>query len=157
MYVLSEDNNESLTTASSTLKDNLKTWIIKNKMVSDTIDILDAKIINVAIDYEVIGRTDTSKFETLEAANLTLQNHFSRLPEIGEPFWITDVYKILKEVDEIIDVVNVNVVTKTGDGYSNVALDISQNTSSDGRYIKIPRNCIVEIKNPSADISGVIK
>ena len=157
MYIVSESSTGGLIKSNDIIKDNLKTWLSKNKMVSDTIDILDAKIINIAVDYEAVGRADVSKFETIEAANAALRKHFARLPEIGEPFWITDVYKVLKEIDGIVDVTNVNVVLKVGDGYSNVSHNIAQNTSSDGRYVEIPRNCIVEIKNTNTDISGVIK
>jgi hypothetical protein len=158
MYIVSESSTGGLIKSNAIIKDNLKTWLSKNKMVSDTIDILDAKIINVAVDYEAVGRADVSKFETIEAANAALRKHFARLPEIGEPFWITDVYKVLKEIDGIVDVTNVNVTSKVGGGtYSNVNHNIVQNTSSDGRYVEIPRNCIVEIKNTNTDISGVIK
>ena len=155
MYVVSENNG--LAKTNDTIKDNLKTWLTKNKMINDTIDILDAKIVNFSISYEAIGRSDVSKFEVIEAANAALRVHYERLPEIGEPFWITDVYKVLKEIDGIVDVSNVNIVSKFGNEYSSVNLDVPQNTSSDGRYIEIPRNCIAEIKFPASDIKGVIK
>ena len=157
MYIISEDINEDLTRTNDTIKDNLKTWLTKNKMINDTIDILDAKIVNFAIKYEAIGRSDVSKFEVIEAANAALKAHYQRKPEIGEPIWITDVYKILKEIDGIVDVSNVNNISKFGNEYSSVNLDIAQNTSSDGRYIEIPRNCIAEVKYKTSDIKGVIK
>ena len=157
MYIISEDINEDLTRTNDTIKDNLKTWLTKNKMINDTIDILDAKIVNFAIKYEAIGRSDVSKFEVIEAANAALKAHYQRKPEIGEPICITDVYKILKEIDGIVDVSNVNIISKFGNEYSSVNLDIAQNTSSDGRYIEIPRNCIAEVKYKTSDIKGVIK
>ena len=86
-----------------------------------------------------------------------MRTHFDRFPEIGEPFWITDIYKVLKDIDGIVDVSNVNITSKYGVDYSGVNLDIAQNTSADGRYIEIPRNCIVEIKYLDLDINGVIK
>ena len=63
----------------------------------------------------------------------------------------------LKEIDGIVDVSNVNIISKFGNEYSSVNLDIAQNTSSDGRYIEIPRNCIAEVKYKTSDIKGVIK
>ena len=157
MYVISEDEYGYLEESNTAIKNNLKTWLTKNKMISDTIDILDTKIVNLAIHYEAIGRSDISKFEALEAANAALRTHFDRFPEIGEPFWITDIYKVLKDIDGIVDVSNVNITSKYGVDYSGVNLDIAQNTSADGRYIEIPRNCIVEIKYLDLDINGVIK
>ena len=98
-----------------------------------------------------------SKFDIIQAANAALRNNFTRDPSIGEAFWITDVYKVLKEVEGIVDVTNVNVSLKTGGNYSNVSLSIADRTSPDGRYVDIPKNCIVEIKYPKQDINGVIK
>ena len=157
MYVLSENTNGHLVESNNTIKENLKTWIVKNKMVSDTVDILDAKIINIAFDYTAVTRTNSSKFDVLETANRALRNHFSRLPEVGEPFWITDIYSVLKDVEGIVDVTDVNVTLKIGGSYSNAAFNLSAATSPDGRYVDIPKNCIVEIKFPKQDIKGVIK
>lgn len=157
MYVISEDGDQTLTTANDTVKQNLKTWLLRNKMVNDTIDILDAKVINVSIDFEAVGRLDVSKFEVIEEAKAALRRHFVRYPEVGEPFWITDIYKVLKNVDGIIDVTNVDINLKSGGAYSSTMFNIEENIAADGRYINIPKNCIVEIKFLKDDINGVIK
>jgi hypothetical protein len=157
MYVISEDASGYLISSNNTLKQNLKTWLTKNKMVNDTIDILDAKVVNIAIDYEAVGRLDMSKFDIIQAANAALRKSFVRDPAIGEAFWITDVYKVLKDVEGIVDVTNVDITLRTGGAYSGVSLSIADRISPDGRYVDIPKNCIVEIRNPVQDIKGVIK
>ena len=157
MYVISEDSRQLLVPTNDTIKQNLKTWLTKNKMVNDTIDILDAKIINVAVDFEAVGRIDMPKYDVLTSAMQALREHFIRYPEIGEPFWITDVYKVLKSVEGIVDVTNVNVYLKAGGNYSDVRFSVEENMSADGRYIEIPKNCIAEIKFLKEDIKGVIK
>ena len=157
MYVISEGDDNDLIQTNDTIKQNLKTWLLNNKMISDTIDILDAKVINLAIDFEAVGRTDVSKYQTIEEAKAAIRKHYTRHLEIGEPFWITDVYQVLKEVDGIIDVTNVNVSLKSGGLYSGVHFGVADNTSADGRYVDIPKNCIVEIRFPEDDINGVIK
>jgi hypothetical protein len=157
MYVMSENLNGTFTTASDTIKENLKTWLLKNKMVNDTVDILDAKIINFAVDYEAVGRLEVPKYDILTQANTALRRHFSRQADIGEPFFITDVYTVLKSVEAIVDVTNVNVTLKSGGDYSDVRFSIQENTSPDARYINIPLNCVYEVKFPNSDITGVIK
>jgi hypothetical protein len=151
MYVLSEDSNEIFVEASQTLKQNLKTWLLKNKMVNDTIDILDAKVINFGIQYEAIGRMGVAKYDILREANNALIANYSRAADIGEPFFITDVYQVLKEVDDIVDVSNVNVFVKSGGDYSDVRISIPDTISPDGRYINIPLNCVYEVKFPIND------
>ena len=47
------------------LKNNLKNWITEYKMVNDTIDILDGKVVNLEIKFEVIGAFDLNKYDVL--------------------------------------------------------------------------------------------
>ncbi len=51
MYVLAADTDGYFTTANDTLKRNLKTWLMRYKMLNDTIDILDGKIVNIGINF----------------------------------------------------------------------------------------------------------
>lgn len=157
MYVISQAQGGNLERTNDTIKTNLKTWLTKNKMVNDTIDILDAKIINLAIDFEAIGRQDMEKFEILRSANRALRLHLERHPEIAEPFFITDIYKVLKNIDGVVDVTNVNVSLKSGGRYSDIRFDVRSNTSPDGRYVDIPKNCVWEVRFLQQDINGVIK
>ena len=157
MYVVSESQGGNLERTNDTIKNNLKTWLTKNKMVNDTVDIMDAKVINLAIDFEAIGRTDMEKFEILQEAIGALKRHFFKHPEIGEPFFITDVYKILKDIEGVVDVSNVNISLKAGGNYSDIRYNVKANISPDGRYIDIPKNCLWEIKFLKEDINGVIK
>jgi hypothetical protein len=157
MYVISEAANVVLHRTNDTIKENLKTWLSNSKMVNDTIDIMDAKIINLSIKYEILGRNDMEKFEILQACNTALKQFYAKHPEIGEPFFITDVYSVLKNIEGVIDVINVNMSTRTGGKYSDTRFNLRANTSPDGRYINIPKNCIWEIKYLSEDINGVIK
>ena len=55
MYVLAESTTGRLETASSALKDNLKIWLNRYRMVNDTLDILDAKVVNIGIEFEVVS------------------------------------------------------------------------------------------------------
>jgi hypothetical protein len=126
-------------------------------MLNDTVDILDAKVINLALDFEAVGEIDKNRFDILVAAKARLKEHFSNYPEIGEPFFITDIYAKLKTVDGLLDVTSVKVYQKTGANYSDIRFDLQPATSPDGRYISMPKNVIYEIKFLDADINGVIK
>ncbi len=156
MYVVSSNNNIFFPT-NNTTKENLKTWLLKNKMVNDTIDILDAKIINLSIEYHVVGRLDVPKSDILVDANNALALSYARKADIGEPFFITDVYKILKDIDTIVDVTRVKITQNNGGNYSDVRFNVLENTSADGRYINIPLNCVYEIKFLQDDIKGYVK
>lgn len=160
LYLISESQDGTLVESNDVLKNNVKTWLQKNKMMNDTIDILDARIINLNIDFVAVAALEKSKFEVLSAAYERLQQRFSRLPDIGEPFFITDVYKELRNVEGILDVTDVKITKRTGDMgervYSDVSFDLNRVTSADGRYIEMPKNVIYEIRYPEFDIKGVI-
>jgi hypothetical protein len=74
--------------------------------------------------------------------------------DFGEPFFISDIYTTLNKLDGVSDVVDVQVYTKTGTNYSTTNFDVTKNTSTDGRFIKVPENVILEIKIPATDIKG---
>lgn len=162
IYCISEDADGNFINSNMSLKNNMKSWLQKGKMINDTIDILDAEILNFTIDYVAVGAIDSSKFSVLQRANDELIEHFSRKPDIGEPFFITDVYKVLRNVEGILDVTDVRikqVFGTTPDGnrsYSNLSFPLTDRISQDRRYIKIPKNVVYEIKYPEDDIRGVI-
>ena len=160
LYTISENRGGTLTATNGVVKRNLKTWLQKNKMINDTIDIMDAKIVNLKIQFVAVGEAEASKYDVLAAAKQKLKEYYSRVADIGEPFFITDVYQQLKKVDGLLDVTEVKITTKTGSGgdreYSDIRFDIDKATSADGRYIEMPLNVIYEIKFPNHDIKGAI-
>lgn len=157
LYVLSEDINGKLTFANSILKDNLKTWLNRVRMINDTIDIIDARIVNLSIDFKIIADSDKNKFDVLNACIANLQERFSEPLLIGEPFYITDVYNVLNDTEGTVDAQDVVIGIKNGLNYSDTRFDINSQKSADGRYIKAPANVAFEIKFPSIDIKGTVR
>ena len=157
LYVTSEDEDSKLVQSNQSLKTNLKTWLNKNKMISDSIDILDAKIVNFGIEFEAIGEVDQDNFDLMSDAVNALSEKFTKTYDISENIYISDIYSTLKEVDGILDVTSAKAVLKVGGEYSDVFYDFQENLSADGRMIDIPNNVIVELKLPEIDIKGVIR
>ena len=157
IYTISENDDDTLTKTNTTVKENLKQWLNQGRMISDTIDILDAKIINLGIEFTAIASLEANKFDILNDAILQLSEYYDKKFEIGQPFYITDIYSQLNRMDGIIDVTRVKVVQKTGANYSSEIMNIEQSYSSDGRYIQAPKNVVFEIKYPDIDIKGTIK
>lgn len=157
LYLLSEDSLGNLTQPSTTLKNNVKTWINKVRMVNDTVDILDAFIINIGFKFEIIHDKDYNKFDVLSSCVQALTSKFSNPLMIGEPFYITDVYNYLNDVTGVVDVTKVTVFLRNGGAYSDTFVDIDELKSADGRYIVSPENSAFEIKFPELDIMGAVK
>lgn len=156
MYVLSEDENNKLIATNNIIKENLKIWISDYKMLNDVIDILDARILNIGIDFQILTDLENNKYDTLSSAKNSIINLFQIRPNIGEAIFINDIIKALKNTNGVLDVVSVNVINKTGGNYSDLSYNLEDNLSVDGRYIEIPENVIWELKFPDIDIKGVI-
>lgn len=156
IYVLCEDSNGYLTEANQIVKSNLKTWLSRNKMLNDSIDILDGKVVNYGIEFVAVGSNNRPKYDILTDAVGQLKKDFSALPDFGETFFMTNVLSSLKKVDGLLDVVSVKIVPKNGGVYSDSIFSIDDNTSADKRYINIPLNVVMELKYPNSDIKGTI-
>ena len=157
ILVLSEDENEYLVKSSSTVKKNLKTWLSKYKMINDTIDILDAYVVNLGIDFKVTSEQDVNKFEILQNCVNIVKKEYENKSLIGQPFEISRLYKLLNKVEGVVDVKNVQIVQKTTSKYSSVTFPIDSMISPDGRYIMAPKNVVFEIKYPDSDIRGSVE
>ena len=157
MYVVSEDSQGKLIQSNSALKDNLKVWLNRYRMINDTVDILDAKIINIGIEFEVVSSEEVNRYEVLDNTIQALVNRFGRTMYIGERFYITDVFTELNKVRGVVDTVNVKLVNKSGGSYSQSTFNIDKYMSLDGRYLSVPDNVILEIKFPTVDIKGTVK
>ena len=157
LYVTAEDQNGNLTNASNALKENVKIWINQYKMINDSIDILDAGIVNIGINFELIGELEKDFTIVLNDAIDTLKAKYQTKLNLGEPIYISDIYTTLNDVDGVVDTRNVQIVRKFGAGYSTVQYDIDSNTTADGRLVRIPENLIFEIKDLDADIVGEIR
>lgn len=157
LYVISENSDNELIAASTSLKNNVKNWLNQYKMINDSVDILDATIVNIAINFEIIGELEKDFTLVLNDAIDSLKEKYQTKFNLGEPFYISDVYRTLNDVDGVVDTVSVDIEVKNGAGYSPTEFDVEQNTSRDGRLIKVPDNTILEIKDLDADIVGVIR
>ena len=156
LYVVSEDRSGDLIKSPQTVKENVKTWLSKYKMINDTIDILDGQIVNIGIEFEIVGVLDMDQNEILTIGLNALRDEYTEHFIFGQPFYISDVYKVLNDLPEVIDTTSVKITNKRGAGYSSNAYDVEENVSADGRFIIIPDDMVLEIKNPEEDIIGVI-
>tara|TARA_R110000824_G_scaffold28652_11_gene96124 strand:+ start:4678 stop:6468 length:1791 start_codon:yes stop_codon:yes gene_type:complete len=156
MYIISEDTQGKLIQSNSALKENLKIWLNRYRMINDTVDILDAKIVNIGIEFEVVSSEEVNRYEVLDSTIEALRAKFNRSMYIGERFYITDVFTELNRVRGVVDTVSVKLVNKTGGNYSQSTFNIDKFMSLDGRYLSVPDNVILEIKYPDIDIRGTV-
>jgi len=157
-YVVSENSSETLVETDINIKNNLKRWINSHRMMNDTIDILNARIVNIGIEFSVIGSLQFSKFDVLTQCYQALIEKYREKLDIGTPFYVTEVFKTLNALDSVVDTRDVKIVLRSGTGYTSSGFDIEEALSSDGRFIDVPEDIILEIRFLSSgkDLQGVV-
>ena len=158
MYVLSEDSNGHFVKASTLIKQNLKMWLNQYRMVNDTIDIIDAKIVNFGVEFTIKSSQKAVKSSILARAVREISLLFAQTQlYIGESINIGAIYKALNRIPGVVDTTKVKIIHKTGTNYSDTRFPIYDATSADGLTITIPKNVVAELKYTAADIRGTIK
>ena len=158
LYVLSEDSQGKLALPTTSLKNNLKNWLSRYKLINDSVDIFDAKVLNVKFDFIAVAEDGYDRAAVLARAERDLRRYLTQNPnDIGEPIYVTKLINIVNETEGVADVIRFDVARKTGTNYSSTVYDVEGNYSSDGRKIFIPKNVIWEVKFPRQDINGEMR
>jgi hypothetical protein len=154
LYILTSDLQGKLKTASNTLKQNLRTYLSEYRMLNDSVNIKDAFIINIGVDFEIIVRPGFNNNDVLSSCINALQNFF-RVGnfEINEPIILTDLFPILDAIAGVQTVKNIQISNKDGGNYSSFAYDIEGATIDRVIYPSIDP-MIFEVKFPNEDIRG---
>ena len=157
LYIIAQDEDGFLSSPNLALKNNLKKWLNEGRMISDSIDIYSADILNLGIYFDAVLTNKSNKMTALSEIRQFL---FSELklstPQIGQYFSIGEVEKILNSMNIISRVNSVKITNKEGDKYSKLRYDIPSNISHDGSLIFIPDNIIWEVKYEN-DVVGKIQ
>ena len=158
LYVLASNSNGNLTTASSTLKQNLSTYLSQFRTIGDSVAIKDAFIINIGVDFEIITLPNFNNNEVLRKCIIALQNYFSiRNWQVNEPIIYRDVFTLLDKIEGVQTVKKIlftNKTTSDGD-YSQYAYDVEGATINQVLYPSIDP-MVFEVKFPNSDIKGKI-
>ena len=156
LYILSYDINKKLRTASALLKRNLQTYLSEYRMINDSINIKDAYIINIGVNFDIIVAPNFNNSETITRCIDSLTSYFDIDKwQVNEPIILKDLYILLDKVQGVQTVKNVvvNNLTGTSLGYSDFAYDVSGATVNEVVYPSLDP-MVFELKYPNQDILG---
>lgn len=158
IYLLSDDYLGHLTAPSATAKVNLKTWLKKYKMVMDTVDILDGRVVNLGIDFLVKIAPGHEEAMVLEECYGAIEDELGQYRlQMGETFYRSHIVKALSRVNFVTSVLDVKVYQKYGMGYSDVFYNIDSKMLRDGTGIVAEKDICFELKYPNVDIRGAVE
>jgi hypothetical protein len=158
LYVLSLNSSGQLDYANTTLKNNLRTYLSQYRMIGDNIEIRDAYIINIGVNFEIIVLPEYNNNEVLLSCISSLQSYFLLDKwQLNQPIMMRDLYILLDKIKGVQTVKNVSIVNKAGTstGYSQYAYDIEGATQNQIIYPSLDPS-IFELKYPNQDIKGKV-
>jgi hypothetical protein len=156
LYILSSNNLNQLTTGSEALKQNLSTYLSQYRIIGDTINIKDAFIVNIGVDFDIITLPEYINNEVLTNCISELQAYFATNEwQINEPIVLRELYLLLDRVEGVQTVKNITISNKVGvsNGYSQFAYDVEGANIGGVIYPSIDP-MIFEVKYPQSDIRG---
>jgi hypothetical protein len=154
LYVLALNNEGQLVTASRTLKENLKTYLSQFMMLTDAVDIKDAFVINIGLQFEIVALPNYQSKDVLLNCTEKLKEALGRDKlTINQPLNLSSLYTTLDRVKGVQTVKNISIVNKAGKKYSEFGYDITGATKDNVVYPSFDP-CCFEIKFPNQDIEG---
>jgi hypothetical protein len=156
LFTLAYDNSKKLTPATNTLKSNLKTYLSEYMVLTDAINIKDAFVVNIGVNFDIIVKPNFSGRDVLLACTNKLKDHFDITKwNINQPINLSSIYTLLDQEKGVQTVQKIEVVNNVGGTYSQYAYDIVGATRSSIVYPSYDP-CIFEVKYPDTDIKGRI-
>ena len=158
LYVLSQNSSGYLSNATETLKNNLRTYLSQYRMIGDNIEIKDAFIINIGVDFEIIVLPEYNNSDVLLSCISSLQTYFDISKwQLNQPIMIRDLYILLDKIKGVQTIKNITISNKAGttSGYSQYAYDISSATQNQVIYPSLDPS-IFEVKYLNNDIKGKV-
>ena len=153
------DASNKLTTINDATKENLKTYLNHHRMLTDAINIKDAYIINIGLEFDIITMPDQNGNMVIMRCIEKIKNYFNiRKWQINQPIVISNIYTEIDKVDGVQTVVSVKFKNfyDTNLGYSPNAYDIFAATKNGIIFPSLDPS-IFEIKYLDNDILGRVR
>ena len=156
LYILGFNQEKQLTALNQAVKENLKNYLNHYRILTDAINIKDAFIINIGVQFEISVLSNYNSNEVLLKCIEAVKTHFNiDRWQINQPIMKSDVTNLLGNVKGVQSVVNVtfNNLYDTALNYSGNIYDLSAATKNGIIYPSLDPS-IFEVKFPNKDIKG---
>ena len=156
MYILGYNSSKQLTELNQAVKENLKTYLSNYRILTDAVNIKDAFIINLGIEFEISVLPNYNSNETLLKCIDELKQYFDiDRWQINQPIIKSDVTTVLANVKGVQSVIGIKFKNLYDDtvGYSGNTYDLNTATRNGVIYPSLDPS-IFEVKFPNDDIQG---
>jgi|688.fasta_scaffold00415_37 hypothetical protein len=163
-YILGYDANGKFQNLNPATKQNLENYLSYYRILTDAVNIKNAYIVNIGIDFEIIVLPNYNSNEVLLKCIDALKTMFNNSQmQINNPIALTDIYVLLDRIDGVQSVVRpdrdgnggLQIINKFGGNYSSNKYGI-QNATRNGIVYPPKDPSIFEVKYPDTDIRGKV-
>lgn len=156
MYVLGFNQSKQLVALNDAIKENLKTYLGYYRILTDAVNIKDAFIINIGVQFEISVLSNYNSNEVLLNCINSLKDYFNvDRWQINQPIIKSEVLNLLGNVKGVQNVINVtfNNLYESTSNYSGNVYDLAAATKNGVIYPSLDPS-IFEVKFPNQDIKG---
>ena len=156
MYILGYNESKQLTSLNDAIKENLKTYLNFYRILTDAVNIKDAFIINIGIDFEISVLPNYNSNEVLLRCVNEMKSLFNVDKwQINQPIIKSDINTALANVKGVQSVIGftLNNLYDSDQGYSGNIYDLTTATKNGIIYPSLDPS-IFEVKFPNRDIKG---
>jgi hypothetical protein len=156
IYLLSYNTSGQFTDPGPALLKNIQTYLGEYRMLTDTIILKPAYIINIQVNFDIIVRPNYTSRDVIANCLIALKAYFNRENwQINEPIILSEIYTLLDQIAGVqtVQKVQINNIAGTGQGYSQYSYDIPGATLNGVIYPSLDPS-IFEVKYPDVDIKG---
>lgn len=157
LHVISRNSNNKLILSPDTLKENLSMYLSGFRLISDAIDVLDATVINLAIEFEIVVDKKFNKVATLQSASNTIRKYMKiENFQIDQPIIVGEIENLILNTPGVMSLIELKLVNRNnffkGRPYSATRYSVAG--AIDRGLLFPPRGGIFELRYPSDDIIG---
>lgn len=158
LYVLGIDNRKKLVRLNIDTKNNLRSYLDQYRILTDQINILDAFIVNIGVNFKIVVYRNENMNEVLARVISAVGDFFSMESwDINEPIILNDLKLEIAQVTGVQTVTELKIVNKykykDGSDYENFIYDLDLATENEIIYPSLDP-CIFELRYPERDIIG---
>jgi len=156
IYLLSFNINGQFEVPGPALLQNIQTYLKEYRMLTDTIRLKPAYIINIKVSFDIIVLPNYSTRDTIANCLAALKVYFNRDNwQINQPIILSPIYTLLDQVAGVQTVNRIAITNLSGTdtGYSQYSYDIAGATLNGTIYPSLDPS-IFEVKYLDTDIQG---
>jgi len=156
IYLLGYDADGTFTSPGTALLQNIQTYLEQYRMLTDTIILKPAYIINIQVNFDIIIRPNYTSRDIIANCLTLLKGYFAKEDwQINQPIILSEIYTLLDQVAGVQTVQKISITNIAGvnAGYSQYSYDIPGATLNEVIYPSLDPS-IFEVKYPDTDIQG---